>query len=263
MIRALFTAASGMEAQQLMVDVISNNIANVNTIGYKAGRAEFEDLLYQQVRSPGAPSEVGTMVLPAGLQVGLGVRPVAVQKLFTQGDFINTGNQLDLTIEGDGFFQLLRPDGTIAYTKAGTFSLNQNGNIVNPDGYSLEPEITIPTDATTITVAFNGEVNILVAGQPTPILTGSITLARFINPAGLQAIGKNLFLQSNSSGEPILGTPDALGFGAIEQGFLENSNVNIVQELANLITAQRAFDMNSKAVQASDQMLQTTAAMKA
>ena len=263
MIRALFTAASGMEAQQLMVDVISNNIANVNTIGYKTGRAEFEDLLYQQLRSPGAPSEVGTQEVTSGIQVGLGVKPVAVQKLFTQGDFINTGNQLDLVIEGDGFFQLSRPDGTIAYTKAGTFSLDQNGNIVNPDGYPLEPPVTIPTEATTITVAFNGDIDILVAGQPTPVLAGSITLARFIDPAGLQAIGKNLFLQSNSSGEPVLGAPDALGFGAIEQGFLENSNVNIVTELANLITAQRAFDMNSKAVQASDQMLQTTAAMKA
>jgi flagellar basal-body rod protein FlgG len=262
MIRALFTAASGMEAQQLMVDVISNNIANVNTIGYKAGRAEFQDLLYQQLRSPGAPSETG-MQVPSGIQVGLGVKPVAVQKLFSQGDFINTGNPLDLVIEGDGFFQLSRPDGTTAYTKAGTFSLDKNGNIVDPDGYPLEPPITIPTDATTITVAFNGDVNILVAGTTAPSLVGSITLARFINPAGLQSIGKNLFLATDASGDPITGAPDALGFGAISQGFLENSNVNIVTELANLITAQRAFDMNSKAVQASDQMLQTTAAMKA
>jgi len=262
MIRALFTAASGMQAQQLMVDVISNNIANVNTIGYKAGRAEFQDLLYQQLRSPGAPSETG-MQVPSGIQVGLGVKPVAVQKLFNQGDFINTGNPLDLVIEGDGFFQLSRPDGTTAYTKAGTFSLDKNGTIVNPDGYPIEPPITIPTDATTITVAFNGDINILVAGQTAPSLVGSITLARFINPTGLQSIGKNLFLASDASGDPITGAPDSQGFGDISQGFLENSNVNIVSELANLITAQRAFDMNSKAVQASDQMLQTTAAMKA
>jgi len=262
MIRSLFTAASGMQAQQLMVDTISNNIANVNTVGYKAGRAEFQDLLYQQLRAPGAPSETG-MQVPSGIQVGLGVKPVAIQKLFNQGDFINTGNPLDLVIEGDGFFQLSRPDGTTAYTKAGTFSLDKNGNIVNPDGYPLEPPITIPTDATTITVAFNGDINILVAGQTAPSLVGSITLARFINPTGLQSIGKNLFLATDASGEPITGAPDALGFGDISQGFLENSNVNIVEELANLITAQRAFDMNSKAVQASDQMLQTTAAMKA
>src|SRR5208283_5626558 len=181
MIRSLFTAASGMQAQQLMVDVISNNIANVNTIGYKAGRAEFQDLLYQQLRSPGAPSETG-MQVPSGIQVGLGVKPVAVQKLFTQGDFINTGNSLDLVIEGDGFFQLSRPDGTIAYTKAGSFSLDNTGRIVDPDGYPLEPPITIPTTATQITVAFNGDVNILVAGSTTPVLVGAIQLDKFITP---------------------------------------------------------------------------------
>ena len=261
MIRSLFTAASGMAAQQMMVDVISNNIANVNTIGYKAGRAGFQDMLYQQLRSPGAPSETG-MQVPSGIQVGLGVKPVAVQKLFTQGDFINTGNPLDLVVEGDGFFQVSRPDGTTAYTKAGTFSLDKNGTIVNPDGYPLEPPITIPTDATTITVALNGDVNIMTAGQTTPSLVGSITLARFSNPSGLQSVGKNLFITSDASGDAITGTPDAQGFGDINQGFLENSNVNIVEELANLITAQRAFDMNSKAVQASDQMLQGISAMK-
>ncbi|MGD0281735.1 MAG: flagellar basal-body rod protein FlgG [Dissulfurispiraceae bacterium] len=262
MFRSLFTAATGMEAQQLMVDVISNNIANVNTTGFKASRANFQDLLYQQDRSPGAPSETGNQV-PSGVQIGLGVKPVAVQKLFTQGDFINTGNSLDLVIQGDGFFQLSRPDGTIAYTKAGDFSLDKDGRIVDPDGYPLEPPITIPSTATQITVAFNGDVNILTAGTTTPTLVGSIQLAKFINEPGLQAIGKNLFLATDSSGDPITGAPDALGFGDIAQGFLENSNVNIVQELANLITAQRAFDMNSKAVQTSDQMLQTTEAMKA
>jgi len=262
MFRSLFTAATGMQAQQLMVDVISNNLANVNTTGFKASRAEFQDLLYQQDRAPGPESEIGQYV-PSGIQIGLGVKPVAIQKLFTQGDFINTGNQLDLVIQGDGFFQLSRPDGTIAYTKAGDFSLDQNGRIVDPDGYPLEPPITIPTTATQITVAFNGDVNILVAGSTTPVLVGAIQLAKFINPGGLQAIGKNLFLATQSSGDPQLGAPDALGFGDIAQGFLENSNVNIVEELANLITAQRAFDMNSKAVQTCDQMLQTTAAMKA
>ncbi|MBF0558736.1 MAG: flagellar basal-body rod protein FlgG [Nitrospirae bacterium] len=262
MFRSLFTAATGMQAQQLMVDVISNNIANVNTTGFKASRAQFQDLLYQQDRSPGAPSETG-MQVPAGIQVGLGVRPAAVQKLFTQGDFINTGNSLDLVIQGDGFFQMSRPDGTIAYTKAGAFSLDKDGRIVNPDGYPIEPPINIPTTATSVTVAFNGDVNVLTSGQTAPTLVGSIQLARFINPSGLQAIGKNLFLATDASGDPITGAPDSQGFGDIAQGYLENSNVNIVQELANLITAQRAFDLNSKAVQASDQMLQTTSAMKA
>ncbi len=261
MIRSLFTAATGMEAQQMNVDVISNNIANVNTTGYKASRAEFQDLLYQTLRAPGAPSETG-MQVPSGIQIGLGVKPVAVQKLFTQGDFINTGNDLDFVIEGDGFFQVSRPDGTTAYTKAGNFSLDKDGNLVNPDGYLLYPGVQIPTTATKVTVTFDGIVNILTAGQTAPVQTGQITLARFINPGGLQAIGKNLFLATDSSGDPITGTPDSEGFGDISQGFLENSNVNVVEELANLITAQRAFDMNSKAVQASDQMLQTTASMK-
>jgi flagellar basal-body rod protein FlgG len=262
MVRSLFTAATGMQAQQLMVDVISNNIANVNTTGYKSGRAQFQDLLYQTLRAPGTPSEEGIQV-PSGIQVGLGVKAVAVQKLFTQGDFVNTGNDLDLVIEGDGFFQLTRPDGSTAYTKAGAFSLDKDGRIVNPDGYPLEPTVTIPTDATKVTVSLDGNVNILVSGSATPSQVGSITLARFINPTGLQAIGKNLFLASDASGDAITGAPDSSGFGDISQGFLENSNVNIVGELANLITAQRAFDMNSKAVQASDQMLQTTSAMKA
>src|SRR5271169_1433244 len=254
MIRSLFTAATGMQAQQLNVDVISNNIANVNTTGYKAQRAEFQDLLYQTLRAPGAPSETG-MQVPSGIQVGLGVKPVSVARIFTQGDFINTGNDLDLTIEGDGFFQVSRPDGTTAYTKAGNFSLDKDGNVVTPDGYLLSPGVQIPTTATKVTVTFDGIVNILSAGQTQPAQTGQITLARFINPGGLQAIGKNLFLATDSSGDPITGAPDAEGFGDISQGFLENSNVNIVSELANLITAQRAFDMNSKAIQASDQML--------
>ncbi|MBF0505278.1 MAG: flagellar basal-body rod protein FlgG [Nitrospirae bacterium] len=261
MIRALFTAASGMSAQQMMIDVISNNIANVNTTGYKASRAEFEDLLYQTLRAPGAPTETG-MQVPSGIQVGLGVKPTAVQRIFTQGDLVNTGNDLDIAINGDGFFQVTMPDGTTSYTKAGNFSLDKDGNVVTPDGYLLYPAVTIPTTATKVTVSFDGVVNILTAGQTAPTQTGQITLARFINPGGLQAIGKNLFQATDASGDPITGNPDSPGFGDVSQDYLENSNVNVVSELANLITAQRAFDMNSKAVQTADQMLQTTAAMK-
>ncbi|MEW6116871.1 MAG: flagellar basal-body rod protein FlgG [Nitrospirota bacterium] len=261
MIRSLFTAATGMQAQQLNVDVISNNIANVNTVGYKRSRADFQDLLYQTIKAPGVPSAEGIQV-PSGIQVGLGVRPVAVQKLFTQGDFINTGNDLDLVIEGDGFFQLTRPDGTIAYTRAGAFKLDQDGRIVNSDGFPLEPSITIPTDTTKITIGFDGRVTVLQAGNTTPQEIGQIEIAKFVNPAGLQAIGKNLFLATDASGEPTVGVPDTEGRGSLSQGFLENSNVNVVEELANLITAQRAFDLNSRAVQASDEMLQTSAALK-
>lgn len=261
MIRSLFTAATGMQTQQLNVDVISNNIANVNTVGFKRSRADFQDLLYQTLRAPGVPSAEGIQV-PSGIQVGLGVRPVAVQKIFTQGDFINTGNSLDLVIEGDGFFQVTRPDGTVAYTRAGAFKLDRDGRIVNSDGFPLEPAITIPADSTSITVGFDGRVSVLQPGNTAPVDIGTIEIARFVNPAGLQALGRNLFIASDSSGEAVTGAPAAEGRGTLSQGFLENSNVNVVEELANLITAQRAFDLNSRAIQASDEMLQTTSALK-
>jgi flagellar basal-body rod protein FlgG len=261
MIRSLFTAATGMHAQSLNVDVISNNLANVNTVGYKRGRADFQDLVYQTIKAPGAPSGEGVQ-LPTGIQIGLGVKPVAVQKLFTQGDFVNTGNDLDLVIEGDGFFQIARPDGTTAYTRAGAFKLNRDGNIVTSDGYLLEPAIIIDPDVTKITVAADGTVTVLKAGATTPATAGTIEIAKFVNPAGLQAIGKNLFLVTDASGEAITGTPGLEGRGTINQGFLEMSNVNVVEELANLIIAQRAYDLNSKAVQASDEMLQTATALR-
>ena len=261
MIRSLFTAATGMQAQQLNVDVISNNIANVNTVGYKRGRADFQDLLYQTLKAPGMPSAEGTQI-PSGIQVGLGVKPVAVQKLFTQGDFSTTNNDLDLVIEGDGFFQLTMPDGTTTYTRAGAFKLDKDGRIVNSDGLPLEPGISIPSDTTKVTVGTDGRVTVLQAGNTTPVEIGTIEIARFINPAGLPALGKNLFQATDSSGDPITGTPGSEGRGTINQGFLEMSNVNVVEELANLITAQRAFDLNSKAVQASDEMLQTTSSLK-
>jgi flagellar basal-body rod protein FlgG len=261
MIRSLFTAATGMQAQSLNVDVISNNLANVNTVGYKRGRADFQDLLYQTIKAPGAPSAEGVQV-PTGLQVGLGVKPVAVQKLFTQGDFINTGNSLDVVIEGDGFFQITRPDGTLAYSRAGAFKLDKDGRIVTSDGYPIEPAITIPSDTTSITIGSDGKVTVLQAGTTTPTEIGTIETARFVNPGGLLAIGKNLFLLTDASGEAIVGTPGTEGRGTLSQGFLEMSNVNVVEELANLIIAQRAFEINSRAVQASDEMLQTTSALR-
>lgn len=261
MIRSLFTAATGMQAQQINVDVISNNIANVNTVGFKRSRADFQDLLYQTLKAPGVPSAEGIQV-PSGIQVGLGVKPVAVQKLFTQGDFTATSNDLDLVIEGDGFFQVTRPDGTIAYTRSGAFKLDKDGRIVNSDGLPLEPAMTIPADTTKITIGFDGRVTVLQSGNITPTEIGTIEIARFVNPSGLQALGKNMFMNTDASGEAVIGTPGSEGRGAINQGFLEMSNVNIVEELANLIIAQRAFDLNSKAVQASDEMLQTSGALK-
>ncbi|MCE5311901.1 MAG: flagellar basal-body rod protein FlgG [Nitrospiraceae bacterium] len=261
MIRSLFTAATGMHAQQLNVDVISNNLANVNTVGFKRSRADFQDLLYQNLRNPGAPSAEGVQI-PVGIQVGLGVKPASVQKLFTQGDFLNTGNNLDMVIEGDGFFQVTMPDGTISYTRAGSFKLDKDGRIVNPDGYPMEPAISVPSDATNITIGTDGKITVLQAGNTTPVEIGTIELARFINPAGLLAVGKNLFTVTDASGDAITGTPGTEGRGTINQGILESSNVNVVEELANLIIAQRAFDLNSKAVQTSDEMLQTVAALR-
>lgn len=261
MLRSLFSGATGMNAQSLNVDVISNNLANVNTVGFKKSRADFQDLLYQTLRAPGVPSTEGNQI-PTGIQVGLGVRPAATQKIFTQGDFITTGNSLDLVIQGDGFFQVTRSDGTIAYTRAGAFKLDQDGRIVNSEGLPLEPAITIPSDATTITVSNDGNVSVLQASSSTPVQVGTIELARFVNQGGLLAIGQNLFLVSDASGDAITGNPGSDGRGTLLQGFLENSNVNVVEELANLIVAQRAFDLNSRSVTTSDEMLQTTIAMK-
>ena len=201
-------------------------------------------------------------MIPSGIQLGLGVRPVAVQKLFLQGDFANTGNNLDLVIEGDGFFQIMTPDGTIAYTRAGAFKLDSEGRFVNSDGYPLEPNITIPADTLSITAGSDGKITVLQAGSATPSEIGQIELARFINSGGLKAMGRNLYIPTAASGDPLLGTPGAEGFGTINQGFVELSNVNIVEEMVNMIVSQRAYEVNSKAIQTSDEMLQITNNLK-
>ncbi len=255
MIRSLFIAATGMEAQKLNIDVIANNLANVNTTGYKRSRADFQELMYEEIKTPGAASAEGVQ-LPSGIQLGLGVRPVAVQKVFEQGDFTPTGNPLDMVIEGDGFFQVIKPDGEIAYTRAGAFKLDSEGRIVTSDGYPMEPEITIPSDTLEITIGSDGRISVTQPGSTTPTEIGQIEIARFSNPGGLSSIGKNLFEETASSGVPTTGTPGTEGLGTIQQGFIELSNVNIVDEMVQMIVSQRAYEINSKAVQAADDMLQ-------
>jgi len=255
MLRTLWIAASGMEAQSLNIDVISNNLANVNTTGFKRSRADFQDLLYQTLRPAGVASTSNTQV-PTGIQVGQGTRPVAVQKIYLQGDYQNTQNQLDVAIEGDGFFQIQQPSGEIAYSRAGAFKLDSEGRLVTSDGYLLQPGITVPSNSLSVSVGTDGTVSVLQAGQSTPSEIGKIELARFVNPAGLHSIGRNLEVQTQSSGEPITGTPGVDGFGTTAQGFLEMSNVSVVEEMVNMIIAQRAYEINSKAIQTADEMLQ-------
>jgi flagellar basal-body rod protein FlgG len=254
MMRALWSAASGMIAQQLNVDTIANNLANVNTAGFKKTRVDFQDLLYQTLRVPGAPAAEGVEI-PTGLQVGLGVRPAATAKIFTQGTFQNTGNPLDLVIEGEGFFQVLLPDGTKAYTRAGAFKLDSEGNLVTSDGYPLEPSIVIPSDAIDISVGADGSVAVTVAGQAEPQTVGRLELARFPNPAGLAALGHSLFAATAASGKPITGTPGLNGFGTISQGLIELANVVVVEEMVNMITAQRAYEANAQAIKIADEIL--------
>ena len=253
MIRALFTASTGMQAQQLNLDTIANNLANVNTNGFKRTRVDFQDLLYQTLRPAG--TRTGNGEVPTGLQVGHGTRPVATQKIFDQGNFHQTENQLDLVIEGDGFFQIVRPDGTTAYTRSGAFKRDSQGQVVNSDGLILQPAITIPQDAVTIAVGSDGVVSVTTASSTTPQQLGTIELARFANPAGLNAIGRNLFMPTQASGTATTGTPGQQGFGSISQGFLESSNVSVVEEMVNMIAAQRAFEVNSKAIKTADEML--------
>ncbi len=255
MMRSLFIAATGMEAQKLNIDVISNNLANVNTAGFKKSRADFQDLLYQTIRMPGATSAEGSQI-PSGIQVGMGVKPVAVQKIFQQGDFVQTGNKLDMVIEGDGFFQILMPDGTTSYTRSGAFKLDSEGRIVNSDGYPLEPGITVPANTTGINISTDGKISVTQSGTSTPTQIGQLEIAGFINPGGLNALGKNLFQQTASSGDPTTGNPATNGLGSVTQGFIELSNVNVVEEMVNMIASQRAYEINSKSIQASDQMLQ-------
>jgi flagellar basal-body rod protein FlgG len=255
MMRALQTATTGLVGQQLNMDVVANNLANVNTHGFKKARAEFQELLYQTVQVAGTETELGTQQ-PTSLQVGLGVRPVATQRLFTQGSLESTGNPLDLAIEGEGFFQVLQENGEIAYTRTGVFNRDSLGNIVTPEGLPLEPGLTLPDDTVQITISRSGVVSVLAGGSATPVQVGQLELARFANPAGLNSLGGNLYAPTPASGDPVLGVPGETGFGSIAQEFLEGSNVNIAEELVNMIVGQRAYEINSKAVQTADEMLQ-------
>lgn len=255
MIRSLWIAKTGLDAQQTQLDVISNNLANVGTAGFKRSRAVFEDLLYQTLRQPGAQSSQQTQ-LPTGLTVGTGVRPVATEKIFTQGNLQQTGNNLDIAVSGAGFFQVQLPDGTTAYTRDGSFHLDAQGQLVTSSGYPLQPAITIPANALTITVARDGTVTVAQPGQATPTQVGALQLANFINAAGLQSQGENLYVETAASGAPTTNAPGNNGLGTLSQGYVETSNVNVVEELVNMIQTQRAYEINSKAVQTSDQMLQ-------
>ncbi len=258
MMRSLWIAKTGMEAQQTQLDNISNNLANVATNGYKRSHAVFEDLIYQNMRQSGANSTEQT-VLPTGLQVGLGVRPVATARIYTQGNLQQTSNNLDLAIKGDGFFQIQMPDGTTAYTRDGSFQLDANGQMVTSNGYTVLPGITIPTNAQSLTIGNDGTVSVTLPGQATPQSVGQLQLASFVNPAGLDPKGQNLFAETAASGTPNTGAPSNNGMGALQQGFVETSNVNVVEELVQMIQTQRAYELNSKAVQTSDQMLQKLA----
>jgi flagellar basal-body rod protein FlgG len=253
--QALWIAKTGLDAQQTRMSVISNNLANVTTTGFKADRAVFEDLLYQTIRQPGAQSSSDTE-LPSGLMLGTGVRTVATEKLHTQGNIIQTGNALDMAVQGRGFFQVLMPEGDIGYTRDGTFQIDSNGQMVMSNGYALEPAITIPSEAQSITIGNDGTVSVLQAGQTSPSIVGNVQLADFINPKGLQPVGENLFKETSASGSVTTGTPGQTGLGTIISGALESSNVNVVSELINMIETQRAYEMNSKAISTADQMLQ-------
>lgn len=256
MIRALFSAASGMNAQQLNVENIANNIANANTNGFKTRRAQFQDLLYQNMIQPGAAASQQSIV-PTGLQLGLGTRAVSNEVIFTQGDFSQTDNPLDLCIQGNGFFQIQRPTGDLAYTKAGNFHLSNTGQMVDPNGNLLDPPITIPTNALNVTIAQDGTVSYTLPGSSASQQAGQIQLATFPNPSGLNSLGGNLYQQTDASGAPVLGAPGSQeGLGTLMQGFVEQSNVSIVQEFVNLIVSQRAYEANSKVVKAADDMYQ-------
>lgn len=261
MIRALWTAASGMQAQQMNIDVVANNLANVNTTGFKKSRADFQDLMYQTIKTTGAPS-TNTTTIPTGIQVGLGVKPAAVTKIFSPGNITATGNDLDIAIQGEGFFQIQQADGTTAYTKAGTFKKDGQGRVVTSDGSPVLPEMIIPANATRITVGLDGTFSVQQGGQTAAVQLGTLQLASFSNPSGLNSIGKNLFLPTESSGAATTGTAGHNGLGTLEQGYVEMSNVSIMEEMVNMIVGQRAYEINSKAVQASDEMLQQAAGLK-
>jgi flagellar basal-body rod protein FlgG len=254
---ALWIAKTGLDAQQTRMAVVSNNLANVNTTGFKRGRAEFEDLLYQNVRQTGGQSSQNTQ-LPSGLMLGTGVRTVSTEKLFTQGSMTQTGNNLDLAINGRGFFQVLLPNGSVAYTRNGSFQMNDQGKVVTANGYELQPSITVPANTQSITIGSDGVASVQIAGETAPSQVGTLQLADFINPTGLQPIGENLYVESAASGAPQVGNPDSNGLGSVVQGSLEGSNVNVVEELVDMIETQRAYEMNSKAIATTDKMLEYT-----
>src|SRR3569623_2624112 len=260
--RALRIAATGMAAQQLNVEVISNNIANMNTVGFKRQRAEFEDLLYQNVERMGAQSSEQGTVVPTGVQLGSGVKAGSVYRITTQGNLTNTGNKLDLAIDGQGCFQVLMPSGETAYSRAGNFSVNQAGQLVTNDGYPVIPQITIPQNAKDITISKSGQVQVSVDGQTSPSVVGNLTIATFFNQAGLEAIGDNLFMESGASSPAVTGTPGSTGFGGLIQGYTEASNVDPVSEITSLIVAQRAYEMNSKVVSAAASLLAAASQLK-
>jgi flagellar basal-body rod protein FlgG len=259
--QSLWTAATGMIAQQTVIDVIANDLANANTPGYKRVRADFHDLPYEVLAQPGVTSPGGAAV-PTGVQIGLGARIAGTDRLFLQGSLVQTGNPLDVAIQGDGFLQVTLPDGTIGYTRDGSLRVNGQGQLVTVDGYLVQPAITIPQNATAVTIGPDGTVSVQVAGQQAPQQVGQIQLARFVNPAGLQAIGHNLFTPTQASGAPIVAAPGQQGAGTLQQGFLEQSNVSIVDEMVALIGAERAYEAMSKVVQATDQMMQMANTMR-
>jgi flagellar basal-body rod protein FlgG len=258
--KALRIAASGMAAQKMFIDVIANNLANVNTTGYKKTKMEFQDLLYEKV-TVAHMSENG-QTKPVTIEIGNGTRPVATYRSFSQGEIVSTGNPLDLAITGDGFFQIRMPDGSFAYTRDGSFKISADGTIVTADGYILEPELTIPEDAEQLYVSEDGRVDVKLVGETEPITIGQIELVKFINPAGLEAVGHNLYRETSASGVPYEARPGEEGLGSIRQGYLENSNVDVVQEMVDMISAQRAYEINSKSIKTADDMYQVVNQLK-
>lgn len=256
--KALSTAATGMQAQQLNVEVISNNIANMNTTAFKRRRAEFQDLLYQTVQRVGANSSDAGTTVPSGIQVGLGVQASGIYRITDQGSLENTGNQFDLAINGPGFFRIQLPDGSDAFTRAGSFQVDQDGQLVTPEGYQVQPGINIPPEAIDVTINQQGEVQVQLEGQVAPQVVGQLELAIFSNEAGLEAVGQNLLLETQASGPANIAIPDTAGYGRVMQGFVEGSNVNAVSEITNMITAQRAYELNSRVIQTADEMLNAT-----
>ncbi|ESQ80141.1 flagellar basal-body rod protein FlgG [Asticcacaulis sp. YBE204] len=260
--RALRTATTGMAAQQMNVDVISHNIANMNTVGYKKQRAEFQDLLYQNVERMGAQSSEAGTVVPTGIQIGAGVKTGSVYRILTQGSVTRTDNSYDLMIDGRGYFQVLMPSGETAYTRAGNFAINDQGQLVTDDGYLVQPQITLPQDTKEFTVSKTGQVSVTQDGVTTPTVIGQLQLATFYNEAGLDAIGDNLFLQSGASGAPTIAAPGDTGYGTLLQGYTEASNVDAVSEITALIVAQRAYEMNSKVITTADEMLSVAGSLR-